>query len=104
MSRTVSQRGNRKKGRKCYCQHQNKFFYNYAKSKSTTKSTIGPFMIGDNYINESDQKANELAKPYSSVYCWDHMKLLHYIASKYGTRGLENIQFTVTDIVIEINS
>ena len=45
-----------------------KYFYKYARNKSETKTSIGPFIIDGKLVYEGREKANILQEQYASVY------------------------------------
>ena len=77
-----------------------KYFYNYAKSKQKSKTTIGPFFINGEYIDNPPDKAEALAMQYSSVYSSEPYKdhIIDENLAKPGVRGLDDLLFNVEDV------
>ena len=77
-----------------------KYFYRYAKSKSVTRTPIGPFIANGNLIYDPVEKANVLLEQYSSVYSstgYDG-ELLNEISVIPGPRCLDTVDISLDDI------
>ena len=83
-----------------------KYFYKYAKSKSITKSVIGPFIVEGELIQKSSEKSNVLLKQYSSVYSSTGYtdEIINRIIETPGARCIDDIDLQISDIDEAIDS
>ena len=82
-----------------------KYFYRYARSKSVTKTPVGPFKIDNEFIYEPTRKSNILLKQYSSVYSsiGYNIAILDELSLIPGPRSMDTIDFSVEDIIKSID-
>ena len=83
-----------------------KYFYKYAKIKSILKTSVGPFIIDDELVEDPHRKASELLKQYNSVHSSQpySLDIVDTILSRPGASGLDNVEFTEVDIMESIRS
>ena len=83
-----------------------KYFCKYAKKKSTAKSSVGPFLVGDIYVNDPGKKAEILLKQYESVFSPSgySTEIIEKISECPGQRSLDDLNFGTEDIEEAIDS
>ena len=82
-----------------------KYFFNYAKQFSSTKSSIGPLLNENNeYTSSSSKMANLLSKQYSSVFCEPSDTSPYFtMEENENDPTITDIEFTEQDIVDAID-
>ena len=82
-----------------------KYFFNYAKQFSSTKSSIGPLLNKNNeYISSSSKMANLLSTQYSSVFSKPSDASPYYtIEENENDPTITDIEFTEQDIIDAID-
>ena len=77
-----------------------KFFFKYAKNKSTIKTNIGPFIVNGVLIDQPQEKNAILVDHFKSVYSKSPCKHedIQKLTSLHGPRGLEILTITGNDV------
>ena len=75
-----------------------KYFFTYARSKSTIKTSIGPFMSGNDQIEDPREKAELLRKQFESVFTISQDNISEQESVRNGPY-LNDIIFTEENIV-----
>ena len=84
-----------------------RYFYQYARSKSTVKTAVGPFINAENQlIFDSKEKSDILQKQYTSVYSSEgyNPSIIEDISRKPGLKSLTTIEVTEENIEAAINT
>ena len=85
----------------CQIRKNPKYFYAYARSKATIKTTVGPFVIDKRQIDNPKEKAETLRKQFESVFIRDNDEM-SVEEDLPNVPLMSNITFSEEDIVNSI--